>query len=229
MATTELVMRKKNILLEKASNQGFSPIEIEGKTILILNEFESAMSYALKNSVIYLTGDINKKQQFDMLSQNGCGDDDTSILVEETTDWIKALEGMKDMKFSAVIMNPPYKGDLHLNILKYIIDNKMSDIIIDLAPIVKIVSKRLKFTDKVKSFEKFIPMFKYIQEVNKISYEEFESLFGAKPQNEIGITVYNLNKIDENWTKDKYCDYATEFYSKMSEEEFLDFRFKAGL
>ena len=225
----EFPMIIKNIMIDAACKNGFNPVTTKGKKIIVIHEYETAMAFALFNSVTYVTDDINKKQMFDMMSAHGCGDDDSSILIEDKSEWNEKIKELKNMKFDACIMNPPYSGDLHLNILKAVIDNKLTDIIVDISPIVKIVSKRLKFTDKVKSYAKFSPMFKFIQSVDRISYEEFEKLFGAKPQNEMGITVYNLNKPDPEWSKDKYCHYAADEYSKMSEEEFLAFRAKAGL
>lgn len=74
----------KNVLMEKLTSIGFKPVETTGKKILVIRDIETALFYAPENTVVYVTDDPIKHQQFDMFTEADCGDDDCSILMDGT-------------------------------------------------------------------------------------------------------------------------------------------------
>lgn len=194
---------------------GYEP---KKQKIFVIRDLFTAIDLAAKNSVVFVTDDLEARDMFKLIVMFNAefGSDDEIIYIDVENNknaWKEFIEELSNMpKFDVAICNPPYEGDLHLNIIKKVIE--ISDVVVNISPVVKIINKRLKFTDKVKSYKKFVPMFKYIQSLDVMTNQKFEDIFGITTQNVMGIQVYDKSKPDLNWTNDKFCEYGVDFYDE---------------
>lgn len=92
--------------------------DITNTTILVINDFFTALCLSLSHKVIYLTNDEECSKYFNKyVNDEKFGNNDEAIYVYENTKngWFKIIQEL-NMKFDYIIGNPPYDGNLHLEI-----------------------------------------------------------------------------------------------------------------
>lgn len=96
------------------------------------------------------------------------------------------------MNPSFIIGNPPYDGNLHLSILKYIIENFInSSQILWLSPS-RWIQDPLADYKNVSDYQRYDKIYRYITSLDIIRARDAKSLFNARIGTELGI--YNVTK-----------------------------------
>ena len=164
---------------------------IIGKRILVIRMLDLAKQYAVKNSVIYITDNKDKYDEFlkAINDEKKYGGDDEVIFIE---DWNTIGGLIKDMpKFDCIIGNPPY-GDnsgnglsktLHFDIAKILLD-KYNEKMVFVMP-----NKIRNSTSK--RFDKFKSAFTMLSEIT----DEGNPFKGFAAVN-VGIFVFENHKVD---------------------------------
>ena len=98
------------------------------------------------------------------------------------------------MNFDCIIMNPPYKCNLHLKILAEAITLLKDDdsICVNLSPVPRLTSIRNLYDEKTITRNKKTEQYAYLKDVERIS--NGIELFNAGIQHHLGIQVYSTNK-----------------------------------
>lgn len=124
-----------NVLIDTMEKLGFgNSSDCTGMKILVINNYDVALQYAMENEVTYITADKECYDKFNFFTSSDFGDDDNCILVEEDN-WLDTIKKVLDMKFDVAIMNPPYEKNLHYKIINEVKKNVSN--IINISPIGK--------------------------------------------------------------------------------------------
>lgn len=109
--------------------------------------------------------------------------------------YIKVLEELynKKLKFTKIIMNPPYDGNFHLKLVSTAM--RLSDDIINLSPI-RWLQDPLAEYKKNSDWNKFEDIREKIASIKEISGEEATKLFGADFYSSLGIYYFDGKKHD---------------------------------
>ena len=89
-------------------------------SILVINDFFTALCLSLSHKVIYLTNDEECSKYFNKyVNDEKFGNNDEAIYVCENKEnaWLKIIQEL-NMEFDYIFGNPPYNGNLHLKILE---------------------------------------------------------------------------------------------------------------
>lgn len=115
--------------------------EFKNKRILVIHSYECAYMASINNSVVYVTDDKEKYNKFvdNVINSIQFGNDDCALLIK-SNQWLDLYDIINDYleknnmpKFDVAIMNPPYDGSLHLEIMEHVIPNSKE--VIDISPV----------------------------------------------------------------------------------------------
>lgn len=190
---------------------------IVGKKILVIRMLDIAEKYALNNSVIYITDNKEKYDEFlKSINEDKYGGDDEAFLFD---DWKNLSEWMKvnNMpKFDIIIGNPPYsiahKADqAYISILSDIYDYGQQ--IVWLCPSRWVKCSHTK-QNNVLNFKKYCNLTNY-----KIVGNPFD--IGVE---DVGIFVFDKNKIkidvNEIYFKERFSNVALAKSIKHKVEQY---------
>ena len=183
---TEPVMNH-NVLIDTMEKIGFgNSSTCIGKNIIVINNFDVAVQYAMENKVVYITNDVERCNMFEMFTSTECGDDDIPILVKDN-DWLAALKEVINMKFDVAIMNPPYDRNLHLKILEQVIS--ITNKVVNISPVRWLQDPFAPHSPRsdYRKFEDSVS--KKIESLDVISAKKATELFGASFTMNLGIYV----------------------------------------
>lgn len=164
-----------NVLIDTMEKIGFgNSSNCTGMKILVINNYDVALQYAMENEVTYITADKECYDKFNFFTSSDFGDDDNCILVEEDN-WLDAIKKVLDMKFDVAIMNPPYDRNLHLKILEKVIP--IANKVVNISPVRWLQDPFAKYlkTSDYKKFEESIS--KKIETLDIIPAEEATKKF----------------------------------------------------
>lgn len=188
---------------------------IVGKKILVIRMLDIAEKYALNNSVIYITDNKEKYDEFlKSINEDKYGGDDEAFLFD---DWKNLSEWMKvnNMpKFDIIIGNPPYEGKghpLYLQILE--ICCKIANKIIWLCPSQWV--KNYKDSAYLKKIKDHCPL---------ISHNHISNPFDdACLANEVGIYEFGANNKYENYDEIKLERFSNPKLAKSIISKFENY------
>ena len=196
--TKELNVEKNTSKVYDFYTKTFLPKNAENKTVLLIELGNTKYIREIKNcakNVLIIDSD------YDPFSKNGFVDINSLEKQIETF-----LEKNKMSKFDVAIMNPPYDGDLHISILKYV--KSKSKKTINISP--------NWFYDYKKNYE-IKP-----NTIQDLTYTESVNLFdGIQLQYPLAITTYEEDNNKFANTK-KYVNKAYTLFSKIKLNTTLD-------
>lgn len=196
--TKELNVEKNTSKVYDFYTKTFLPKNSKNKTVLLIELGNTKYIREIKNSsknVLIIDSD------YDPFSKNGFVDINSLEKQIETF-----LEKNKMSKFDVAIMNPPYDGDLHISILKYV--KSKSKKTINISP--------NWFYDYKKNYE-IKP-----NTIQDLTYTESVNLFdGIQLQYPLAITTYEEDNNKFANTK-KYVNKAYTLFSKIKLNTTLD-------
>ena len=162
---------KKELNIEKNTSKvydfytkTFSPKNAKNKTVLLIELGNTKYIREIKK---YAKNVLIIDSDFDPFSKNGFVDINSLEKKIETF-----LKGKNMPKFDISIMNPPYSGTLHLDILKIILEHSKN--VVNISP-----SIFLKFRLKEKCWEKSSFMNGRLEKVTQLDYKLNDELFGV--------------------------------------------------
>ena len=136
------------------------------------------------------------------------------------------------MKFDCIIMNPPYKRNLHLKILAEAIKHLKDDgTCVNLSPIPRLTSIRNLYDEKTIVRNAKTEQYAYLKDVERI--RNGIEIFNAGIQQHLGIQIYSTSKhlidieqyVESDLPKDlvKKIMYKCMKYSLLNVEQHGDF------
>ena len=167
------------------------------KKILVIRDVFTAMHAAITNSVVFVIDDEEVKRLFErnVVGNGQFGNDDSVIFIDTFEKKMKEawLEGIDevliDMKFDCAIMNPPYNGVLHLQILEKVLNH--CDKIVNISPC-NIFTNPYAEIEKPGRDYKYRKLFsKCLCKLDIMLAAETNDMFNINFYNDLGIMVFD--------------------------------------